>query len=672
MSMLKPETSLATENGKPGARFAIVQRPLWRQPAAVYLALFVLACVPYMNTLSNSFVYDDGLQVLQNPLVQNAHNFGKIFTAELWEFEGNESHSKYYRPLMTLAMFALHEIYGDVPIGYHIANVALGGLVVCLLYAVTIRWTGNSLIAWLAACIFALHPIHSEVIAWITAITDLEGILFVLLAFWLFLDLPNVGARVFHKHVLMTAAFALAMFSKETVAPFVVLATLFEHFYRTGRENTSLSIKMGRYVPLWAVLVGYFCIRRVLLGALQPAAYHLNLSWSGIVLTGFALFAKYLGKLAWPYPLQAFYTIPPRNSVFDPLVLAGLLMAALILALTWTLRRRQPVVSFGLLWLLLFLGPALNYRWFGMTPFAERYAFLPSVGFCWCVAIAGAELWRRAAIPASGSGDWQRLRLVSRAALLSSVAIVAILCVVHIWRRNTDWRDDQTFYKKILQDEPGAAVIRTNLGAIYLEQGKVTEGKAQLVRAVRDSPHQSAAWTNLALLAIRENDFASAESYLENARKSPPVTARYYHVHALLLEKQGRKATAVQELWHAVQVSPRDSSSQLDLARMLTEQGQADEATQQLLNVLNGSMLPESWCDAGDLALQLDRTDIAEQAYQRALDANPFHPLAHAGLGRVYDQRGNRQKALKEYRAALVMDPRSPVALEGIHRLEQP
>jgi hypothetical protein len=250
----------------------------------------------------------------------------------------------------------------------------------------------------------ALHPIHSEVIAWITAITDLEGILFVLLAFWLFLDLPNVGARVFHKHVLMTAAFALAMFSKETVAPFVVLATLFEHFYRTGRENTSLSIKMGRCVPLWAVLVGYLCIRRVLLGALQPAAYHLNLSWFGVVLAGFALFAKYLGKLAWPYPLQAFYTIPPRNSVFDPLVLAGLLMAALILALTWTLRRRQPVVSFGLLWLLLFLGAGAEPSLVWHDTFC-RALCVPAV--CRILLVRG-DRWRRtlAARDDAGPGVW--------------------------------------------------------------------------------------------------------------------------------------------------------------------------------------------------------------------------------------------------------------------------
>ena len=669
--MLKFETDVAPENGRTDGRPAVVRHHFWRQPTAVYLVLFALTCVPYLNTLTNGFVYDDDAQVLQNPLVQNAHNFGKIFTTELWGFEGNENHSHYYRPLMTLTIFALHEIYGDVPFGYHIVNVAVGGLVVCLLYAVTIRWTGNSLIAWLAACIFALHPIHSEVIAWITAITDLEGILFVLLAFWLFLDLPNADGRSFHKHVLMTGAFGLAMFSKESVAPFVVVATLFEHFYRAGRENTSLPVKMGRYVPLWAVLVGYLCIRRFLLGGLRPAAYHLGLSWSGVMLTGFALFAKYLGKLVWPYSLQAFYTFPPRNSIFAPLVLAGLLLAALVLALTWILRRRQPVASFGLLWLLLFLGPALNYRWFGMSPFAERYVFLPSVGFCWCLASAGAELWRRAAIPVTASEAWQRLRLVSRAALLSSAAVLAILFVVHIWRRNGDWRDDETFYKKILQDEPGAAVIRADLGAIYLERGKITEGKAQLVRAVQDSPHQSVAWTNLALLAIRENDFASAENDLENARKSPPVTARYYHVHALLLERQERKAAAVQELRHAVEVSPHDSSSQLDLARMLTEQGQPVEATRQLLDAMNGSFLPEGWCDAGDLALQLDRTDVAEQAYQRALDANPFHPSAHAGLGKVYDQRGNRQKALQEYRAALVMDPRSPVALEGIHRLEQ-
>lgn len=671
MAAVKAEAGLVPENAEYHVGSGVERRPLWRQPAAVYFILFLLACMPYLNTLSNGFVYDDDSQVLQNPIVQNTHNFGKVFTADLWGFAGNEAHSKYYRPLMTLTLFVLHGIYGDVPLGYHIANLAFSGLVVCLLYAATFRWTRNSLVSWLASCIFALHPIHSETVAWVTDITDLEATFFVLLTFWLFLDLPESGKPPVQKYVFMAGAFALAIFSKETAAPFVVLAAIYEHAFRPGRENTSLSVKMRRYAPLWAVLGGYLCLRWSLLGGLQPAANHPGSSWPRVVLTGFALLAKYLGKLAWPYQLQAFYTFQERMNLLDPLVLAGILMAVLLVTLIWTLRRRQPVVSFGLLWLLLFLTPALNFRWLGLTPLAERYLFLPSVGFCWCLAVAGAELWRRSAAPATAYGAGQRLRLFSRTALLGSTIIVAILCLVHIWRRNRDWRDDQTFYEKILQDEPGAAMIRANLGIVYLDQGKVAEAKAQWFRALQDSPHLSRAWTSLANLAIHENDFASAEDDLEKALESPPVTGRYYHAHAVLLERQGRKAAAVQDLQHAVKLAPMDSSLHLGLARMLTEQGQAAEAAQQLLKALDGSLLPEDWCDVGDLALQLGRTDIAERAYRNALDANPFHPLAHRGLGQVYEQRGNQKKALEEYRAALMMDPQSPAALEGVRRIRE-
>jgi protein O-mannosyl-transferase len=650
---------------------AAVRRSLWRQPGAVYVVLFLLACVPYLNTLTNGFVYDDDLQVLQNAFVQNSHNFGKIFTADLWGFAGNEAHAKYYRPLMTLSLFVLHEIYGNVPAGYHAANLALSGLVACMLYAATLRWTGNSLVAWLATCIFALHPIHSETVAWVTDITDLEAAFFVLLAFWLFLDLPNSGEPRLRSYVLLGGAFALAIFSKETAAPFVVLATIYEHAYRPGRENTPWTIKVRRYATLWAALGVYLCLRWSLLGVMQPAANHSNSSLTQVVFTGFALFAKYMGKLARPDHLQAFYSFSVRKNLLDPLVLTGILIALLFVALVWNLRRRQPVVSFGLLWLFLFLAPALNYRWLGLTPLAERYLFLPSIGFCWCVAVGGAELWRRFAMPIRADVGWQRWRLFSRAALISFAGFAAILCVVHIWERNRDWRDDQTFYEKILQDEPGAAMIRASLGVVYLNQGNADGAKAQWLRVLEDAPQSSLALTNLASLAIQENDLAAAENYLDRARESPPVTARYYRVHALLLEKQGQKTASLQDLKQAVKVAPLDSSLHLKLARLTAEQGQAAEAAQQLLLALNGSLVPEDWCDGGDLALQLERADIAERAYRKALEENPFHPWAHRGLGQIYALQGNREEALREFRASLRMDPRDPAALAGLHRLEE-
>src|SRR6202163_5050378 len=93
--------------------------------ALAVLGLLLLAVVPYLNSLWGSFVYDDRLQVLENPYAHSFRYLGKIFGTTVWTFEGAQGVSNYYRPLMTFAYLIGYKVFGLVPVGFHLMSLAL-------------------------------------------------------------------------------------------------------------------------------------------------------------------------------------------------------------------------------------------------------------------------------------------------------------------------------------------------------------------------------------------------------------------------------------------------------------------------------------------------------------------------------------------------------------------
>src|SRR5437868_10442664 len=152
----------------------------------VFLILILLAFLPYLNTLINGFVYDDRQQILQSPYVHSFRYLGRIFGTTVWTFEGAQGVSNYYRPLMTFAYLISYKLFGLLPFGFHLMNLVLHASVVLLLFAVTEHLFRDRLLSLMAAGLFALHPIHTESVAWIAGITDLELSFFFLLTFLLY------------------------------------------------------------------------------------------------------------------------------------------------------------------------------------------------------------------------------------------------------------------------------------------------------------------------------------------------------------------------------------------------------------------------------------------------------------------------------------------------------
>jgi 4-amino-4-deoxy-L-arabinose transferase-like glycosyltransferase len=129
------------------------------------LILVALALLPYLNSLRNSFVYDDFDQVLVNPYLRNFHHLREIFTSSVWSFMGDfRGSTNYYRPVMSLGYLFCYQLFGPRAPGFHLASLLANLGVVLLVFLVTLRMFRSPTVPLVAGCIFALHPIHSEAV----------------------------------------------------------------------------------------------------------------------------------------------------------------------------------------------------------------------------------------------------------------------------------------------------------------------------------------------------------------------------------------------------------------------------------------------------------------------------------------------------------------------------
>jgi protein O-mannosyl-transferase len=661
--MARGQVSLAaaSEGAVVGAKKKRVAVPLFERKDYTYLFLFLVGCVPYLNTLGNNLVYDDLDQVAGNAFILDFHHLWQIFTTSVWAFKTAAPGVVYFRPLMNVTFLALHKIYGNVAAGYHIFNLILAGWIVCMVFAVTMRLTKNRSLSLIAAVIFALHPVHSESVAWISDVTDLEVSLFVLLAFWSYLALSESPSFSWPRQLGIAGFFVLALLSKEIAIVLPPVALVFEHFYRDDRATTALFKKVSRYAGLWLLLGCYFLYRRIVLGAAGAAVHRQGMTLSQTVFSGFQLFSHYLYKLIWPANLEAFYVFTKSYHFWEPAVLAGIAAFAFLVYMALRLMRSNPLVSFGIVWFFAFLGLGLNVRWLAVAAFAERYLFLPSLGFAWIVAAGVLALWHAT----------ERRSAILKPILASAAAVVMILAFVRIYTRNRVWYDNTSLFEFTLKQEPDAYIIRTNLAIHYWDAGQHDLAIQEWQRVYAQVPKFFPPVVNLGMAAIFKEDWPAAETYLNRAVELAPSVSDPHDWLGVLRQRQGRIPESEKEFLRAEELSPYDMSAYSDLGHMYVEQGRLAEAVTQLNVSASLSDDPLTRDDLGDLYFKLGQIDNAERAYRSALETNRFDSGSHIGLGQVFEKRGDISRAIEEYKLGLQQQFNNPIALAGLARLQK-
>ena len=622
--------------------------------------LLLVAFAVYANTLRNGFVYDDHHQIEEDPYAQSFKYAGKIFTGTVWSFQGEEGKTNYYRPIMTFGYLLCNKAFQSLPHGFHLVNVLLNCVVVWLIFCVCSMLFLDEGVALIAAGIFALHPIHTEVVAWIAAVTELEMAIFYLGAFILFLRLSLPETKQGRAKILMCIFFVLALLSKEQAITLLVVATLYEHFYRSDRSLTSLKMKISRYAGFWIIGSAYLLFRATVLGGLAPVLKHGDVTWPQVFLSAFALAGQYVLKLFWPHPLLAFYVFHKSASITDPRALSGILMAFLAIGLFVFLWRNARNYSFALLWMALTLAPVLNARWMATNAFTERYLYLPSVGFS--VLVAGGLAWsfRRLSERAS-LARWAYITAAMAVALLAATAVIA---------RNRDWHDDYSLFTQALKVEPHASLVRSDLGVLEWNRQKPDEAERQWRLALVDKPDNVVALANLGLASLEKQRYDEAKAYLQKAIELRPHFAAP-HVHlARVYAAQGQDALAETEFRRAVEIYPLSTQARNALGKFYFDHGKFPEAELQYRASTGSLSTPEPWTRLGDIYWRQGNRDQAEKAWRKAEELAPFDTYTHLCLGDVYLATGRQVEAEKEYRAVLLMDPKNAKALEGLGQLK--
>jgi Tfp pilus assembly protein PilF len=658
--------------------------------------LLLLAILPYVNTLQNGFVYDDNNEVVTNPYIRSFAHVGDIFSTRILAHLGARGATNYYRPISIFGFLLCYKSFGLLPYGFHLANLLLHALIVCVLFGLTKRLFQDQWLAFAAAAIFALHPIHTESVAWVSGVTDLDLALFYLGAFWFFLGSarppggaatrivgasgagpwPNAvrphaqSARSEWMQLGMVGCFILALLSKEQAVTLPVTAMIYEHFYRGDRAGTTWRQKASRYGTLWLLVVVYVLFRIRFFGAFAPVQLTQHVSWYEAILSTMPLAGEYLWKMIWPVHLIAYYPFHKSVTPLDPRVWAGVAalgLCALAFAALW---KRHHRVSFGFIWFFINIAPVLNSRWLGPNVFTERYLYLPSVGLCWVAAWGILQIWtwhgRPARVESWPGWPWHK---VWRVAFGTFLGILAALAFVRIVTRNGDWRDDGTYYRVTLAAVPEATSLRLNLGAVYWNRRQADAAEREWKLALEASPNSALLLSNLGLVYAEKKQYDEAIAYFQRSMRLRPNFTDAHLNLGRIYEATGKTAEAELQLRAAVALAPLSVSARNELGHFYLTADRLPEAEAQFQ--ASAASIPNSsaFDSLGDIAVRQGRRDAAEPAYRQSIGLDEFDFHAHFGLAAILEAQGRTAEAADQYRAGLNADPRNPQALAALQRL---
>jgi hypothetical protein len=454
--------------------------------------LTLAAALPFLPVLGNGFVWDDVLHIADNPRIRAWSEALGYFT----RVEG-----LYHRPLIFLSYAAEHALWGMWPAGFHLTNVLLHVLVTVLVRAVGIRLGLSPRAAWIAAALFAVHPIQVDAVAYVSGRTDLlvaAGALTVWLVLW------SDGRRL-GRAVAGLAGTTVAVWSKESG-----FALVFFLLWALLRRRRAPAVA----APALALAVLLLGLRPGLATLATDQAAHLASPAS----VGRAL-ATYAGLVVWPAHLQVDrLTLVPDSAAAR--LFATLFLLACVALLGWAVTRRGPVADCAV-WTAAFYFPVAN--WIVIYPVVADWAlFTPEHNFY--VPLAGVALLGGLGLDALarsvGARRQQALTAVVAAVLLVNAAASAL--------RTRDWKDEERIFSSAAAAGSESPRVHFNLGNILLARGDTGGAAAEYETALRRAPNDASSWGNLAVARQRRSEYAAALDAYRRALALRPGDARLH------------------------------------------------------------------------------------------------------------------------------------------------
>lgn len=661
---------------EPGRWAPLRSCPPW--PSLLLAVLLALAA--FGIALGHGFVWDDHMIVVPVPAYRDL-DLAAIFFSKANGLE--------YLPVRDLTLALDAAVWGMNPFGFHLTNLVLYLLSLPLVYAVVRRLAGldsarqPNRIAFFTTLVFALHPLHAEAVNFISARNNILAMLFLLLSLYLF-----IGERrsTVLSLALSVLAFLLAVLSKASAVfypPFLVALLGLVPAVRPRRS------------ALWLVLSAFLAVDAAGIAIHVNTAADTGISnrdvwrfgnesalWILVKAAQIPLF--YFQKLLVPYPLSSIYPEDFLAGAYGVRAAAGVIAIVALLAWVWRLRRRSLLPLFGVLWLLLSLGPVLNI--FPTSPVvADRYAYPAVFGFgLLCAYLVDGMLQNG-----------------KRAVLL--VGVIPLFWIVIDWQRSTAWRSDlslvetaYTLYPQwarsnyattlfregraeealaiLAQEDPPTFRYPYMKGRLLVDRGRVTEAIPWFREALaRGGDSERHVHLDLAKCYEQIGDPMSAlDHYLKSKRAASLDALNRYQAAAdkgiqrvraqLAPRRAALEATAAQR--------SEDFRAQFEFALYLHALGDYEEAIRYYRRAAGIDPVPwETWYNLGLAYVKQDKLGRAITAFGAVLDRKPGHAATLNHLGIAHAALGDEAAALAYYQRALESDGGAVEAAFNIGRL---
>src|SRR5260370_5704893 len=476
------------------------------QSRALFLIVTATVLV-YDNALSGAFLFDDTKQIVGNPALRSWGNVLRAFTSDVWSFQRGtltkDISLPYYRPLFTVYLTLNFKLFGLWEPGWHLMNLLVHtGATVAVFFLIK-RLSGDRLMATLAALLFGLHPAHVESISWISGIPDPLAALFCVPGMIWYVRYRTEGDRRFL--IASVIAYGLSALCKETPLALPLVFVVWELTRAGNRQRFSAR---GREIILqlvpYAMIAGvYLALRFAVFGRISwEHPFMGRVAGSAIWMTVSYVFVSYLRHLLAPFYLSLIYGASFVTTAAD---LRFLLPAALIAALAillWVYREKiGPRIWTALALMVAFLLPVLNLKVFHYEYIIQdRYLYLPSIGFCYLIAILLVFMARRQKQPATA---------------VAAAIIVAFGASTFV--QNRLWHDAVSLWQRAVYYSPNSGSTHYNLGLAYLNLKQNQAAIAELAEANHLNPREPIVLNNLGLAYGSAGDTIDGIAILKKA-----------------------------------------------------------------------------------------------------------------------------------------------------------
>lgn len=623
--------------------------PPRRTLVLIAACFFALTFAVYGMSLFTEFVrWDDGLLITENPAIREISP-----RSVAWVFSHYDP--ELYIPLTFLTYQFDHLIGGQNPFMYHFTNLVLHTLNSLLVFLFLYLLTGRKWPALFCGLLFAVHPLHTEAVAWARARKDvLSGFFFLgSLVMYLFHTKKPSASSYF----LSLGAFFLGLLSKVSILllPFILL--LIDAY--EGRKMTKETLI--RKIP-------YFCLSflfgLVALYGKWGAIESVTLLQTLLMAARSTVF--YIQKLFLPTGLSVLYpTERGINLLFPEYFIPLLLLVGCATALFF-LRKNRTLVFGAAFFLLMILPSFQNFEKDGDFFFAsDRYAYLGSIGIFFIVmSIFGLDRRKFSMFNHQFSINFQS------SIFKSALAVVIVIFAVMSFFQAKVWKNSESLFANAQMLYPvNNARVYNNLGNVYRRQERNEEAIAMFKAAIEISPH-ARTYSNLGAVYRKDGRIMEALETYKKAIEVNPEDAYPYFGLGLVYAQAGDYDRALEQYRAAIDRDPQYAEAYSNMGAIFLAAGDVERAIAMYQEAIKAnSLFVQAYFNLGVALAKLGRADEAVAAYEAAIDISPDLIPARINLGILYYGEGRVEEARNQFREILKRDPANPAAISALEQI---